>query len=238
MRSLVKEKNSSRLTYFLIGGVSIALIAIVTLLFKVSYLEAKNTFEKSGQAPLGTIQPITNNDYIEGNPQAKVTLVEYSDFECPQCQYFHPTLKKLLSLYGNKIRFVSRRYPLPQNQNAEKEAEAALCVGKLGGNKAFWQFSENIFSNMTPTEGGTGLSLSLLPEFASRIGIDKNTFQKCVDSGEMANRVQAEQADGEKGGVHQLPGTFIIDSKGHMILLAGNESFEVMKTIIDQALVL
>lgn len=227
-----------RSTYITIGGLTLLLVVILTLLVKVNYLEAKNKFEKSGQAPIGTIQSITNNDYIEGNPQAKVTLVEYSDFECPQCQYFHPTINKLLSYYGNKIRLVSRRYPLPQNQNAEKEAEAALCVGKLGGNKTFWQFSEKIFDKITPTEGGTGLSLLLLPTFAKEIGINQKDFQNCVNSGEMANRVQAEQTDGEKGGVHQLPGTFIIDSKGHMILLAGNQSFEVMKTVIDQALAL
>lgn len=238
MKSQIKEKNNSRLTYFLISGISIALVAIITLLFKVSYLEAKNTFEKSGQAPAGRIQSVTASDYIQGNPQARVTLVEYSDFECPQCQYFHPTLTKLLSYYGNSIRLISRRYPLPQNQNAEKEAEAALCVGKLGGNKAFWQFSERIFDKITPTEGGTGLPLSLLPEFAKQVGIDTNSFQQCLDSGNMAQRVQLEQSDGEQGGVHQLPGTFVIDSKGHMILLAGNQSFEVMKTVIDQALAL
>ncbi len=126
-----------RFTYLGIGGLSIFLIAIIALLLQVNYLEAKNKFQAFGQAPKGTMQPVTNKDYVTGNSQAKVTLVEYSDFECPSCQQFHPTLQKLMSLYGNNIRLVSRRSPLPQNANAEKEAEAVLCAGKLGWQNAF-----------------------------------------------------------------------------------------------------
>lgn len=230
-----QEKNN-RVTYLSIIGLIFFIVAISTLLLKINYLEAKNKFQALGQAPRGTIQPIANKDYIVGNSSPKVTLVEYSDFECPQCQYFHPTLTKLLSYYGNNIRLVSRRFPLPQNQNAEKEAEGALCVGKLGGNTAFWKFSEKIFAKVLPTEGGTGLSLSLLPTFAKQVGVNENDFGTCLSSGEMQQEVTSQQTDGTNGGVYQLPATFVIDNKGHTILLAGNQSFEVMKTVIDQAL--
>ena len=230
--------NSHLLTYTMVAGLSFVILAIVTLLLKVNYLEAKSKFEKAGQTPTGKIEPVTKSDYIEGNPQAKVTLIEYSDFECPQCQYFHPTLNKLLSYYGNKIRLVSRRFPLPQNQNAEKEAEAALCVGTLGGNTAFWKFSEKIFEKVLPTEEGTGLALDTLPAFAKEVGINQSDFETCLSSGEMASTVKFEETDGSSAGVFQLPGTFVIDSKGNTILLSGNQSFDVMKTVIDQALAL
>ncbi len=238
MKSQKDERNNMRFSYFGIGGLIVVLVVIIALLLKINYLEAKNKFQAFGQTPKGIIQPVTSNDYIMGNSHAKVTLVEYSDFECPQCQYFHPTLKKLLRYYGDKIRLVSRRDPLPQNQNAEKEAEAALCAGKLGGNTTFWQFSEKIFEKVVPTEGGTGLPLSSLPLFAKQVGINQNDFTTCLDSGEMARRVQSEENDGITGGVYQLPGTFVIDEKGHSILLSGNQSFEVMKAVIDQALTL
>ncbi len=232
------KTNSHLLAYIMVSGLSFVILIIISLLLKVNYLEAKSNFEKSGQIPIEKIQPITTRDYIQGNPQAKVTLVEYSDFECPQCQYFHPTLNKLLSFYGDKIRLVSRRFPLPQNQNAEKEAEAALCAGKLGGNSAFWKFSEKIFGKVLPTEGGTGLALNELPVFAKEIGVNQTNFETCLSSGEMASTVKAEETDGSAAGVYQLPGTFVIDSKGNTILLSGNQSFDVMKTVIDQALAL
>lgn len=232
------KTNNHLLTYTMVAGLSFVILIIVALLLKVNYLEAKSKFEKAGQKPTGEIQPVTKSDYVEGNPQAKVTLVEYSDFECPQCQYFHPTLSKLLSYYGDKIRLVSRRFPLPQNQNAEKEAEAALCAGKQGGNTAFWKFSEKIFEKVLPTEGGTGLALNELPVFAKEVGINQSDFEKCLNSGTMASIVKAEETDGSTAGVFQLPGTFVIDSKGNTILLSGNQSFDVMKTVINQALAL
>ena len=232
------KTNNHLLTYTMVAGLSFVILIIVALLLKVNYLEAKSKFEKAGQKPTGEIQPVTKSDYVEGNPQAKVTLVEYSDFECPQCQYFHPTLNKLLSYYGDNIRLVSRRFPLPQNQNAEKEAEAALCAGKLGGNTAFWRFSEKIFGKVLPTEGGTGLALDTLPVFAKEVGINQSDFETCLSSGKMASTVKFEETDGSSAGVFQLPGTFVIDSKGNTILLSGNQSFDVMKTVIDQALAL
>lgn len=227
-----------RVNYAAIIGVFLTFIVIGVLLLKLNYLEAKNKFLHLGQTPQHIIQPVTAKDYVEGNPDAKVTLVEYSDFECPDCQYFHPTLNKLLSYYGNKIRLVSRRFPLPQNQNAEKEAEAALCAGKLGGNNIFWKFSDLIFNKVSPTGEGRGLSLTLLPIFAKDVGINVNNFTKCLNTGEMASTVSSEKADAVSSGVNQLPSTFVIDKKGSTILISGNQSFDLMKTIIDQALAL
>ena len=89
-----------------------------------------------------------------------------------------------------------------------------------------------------PTEGGTGLALNELPVFAKEVGINQGDFEKCLSSGEMASTVKFEETDGSSAGVFQLPGTFVIDSKGNTILLSGNQSFDVMKTVINQALAL
>ncbi len=78
----------------------------------------------------------------------------------------------------------------------------------------------------------------LLPTFAKEIGINQKDFQVCLDSSEMASVITQQEKDGNSSGVYQLPGTFVIDSKGHAILLSGNQSFSVMKTVIDEALTL
>ncbi len=188
------------------------------------------------QAPPQAIKKpeVTKNDYIRGNKNAKVTLVEYADFECPFCKRFHPTMLQVMKEYGDKINWVYRHFPLSFHANAQKEAEAAECAGKLGGNDAFWKYADAIYDKTT--SNGTGIALDQLAPIASQIGLNSIKFQTCVDSGEFTQKVKDEEASGTAEGVTGTPGTIIIDAKGNTQLVPGALPFEQIKPLIDAAL--
>lgn len=89
---------------------------------------------------------LKDNDHVNGDRNAKVLLVEYSDFQCPFCQRFHPTTKQVLDQYGKDVALVYRHYPLDQiHPFARPTAEASECVAEIGGNDAFWKFTDTVF---------------------------------------------------------------------------------------------
>lgn len=226
-------------------GLIIASFFIGALYTKTQYLE-KNVGtpvqaavpqqggQPSAQAPAGKIKEVSNDERIRGNKNAKITLVEYSDFECPFCKSFHPTTQELIKTYGDKIRLVFRDYPLPFHANAQKEAEAGRCIAELGGSEAFWNYTDKIFERTT--SNGTGFALKDLGPLASEIGVDQQSFQKCLDSEKYAKAVKDEMAEGNTAGVSGTPSTFIIDSKGKTQLLVGAQPIDAFKTVIDQLL--
>ncbi|HSW97793.1 MAG TPA: thioredoxin domain-containing protein [Candidatus Saccharimonadales bacterium] len=211
---------------------------IVVFFFGILVFAYKNTTQSKTNSQITSIPiaSVTAKDHIRGNKDAKVTIVEYSDFECPSCVYFQPTIKQIMQTYGDKVRWVVRFYPLPQHANAEKEAEAAECVSEIGGNDAFWEFSDMIFTMMNITEDGTGLSLEKLPIFAKQVGVNKILFKKCLDSGKFYTKMQNNISNANAAGIHQFPSTIIIDSTGNMQVVVSNQPYSVYKNIIDQAL--
>jgi protein-disulfide isomerase len=177
---------------------------------------------------------ITGNDYIRGSNNAKITLVEYADFECPFCKRFHPTMQQVLKDYGDKVKWVYRHYPLSFHANSQKESEASECAGKLGGNEAFWKYTDAIYDQTT--SNGTGFALDQLVPLSKKLGINSASFQTCLDSGEFAQKVKDEFASGSQEGVTGTPGTIIIDAKGNTQLIPGALPYEQVKPLIDAAL--
>ncbi len=190
--------------------------------------------QQVAQAPSGKIKEITDKDHIRGNKNAKITLVEYSDYECPFCKSFHPTMQSLMKTYGDKIRWVYRDFPLSFHQNAEKEAEASECIAEIGGDDAFWKYTDAIFERTT--SNGTGFALDKLGPLAAELGVNQTAFQQCLDSGKYAQHVKDQIADGTTGGVSGTPSTFVIDAKGETKLVVGAQPIDAFKTVIDQAL--
>src|SRR3990167_6672913 len=186
----------------------------------------------TAQPATGKIKPVNSSDHIRGNVNAKLSLVVYSDFECPFCQKFHPIATVLLKTYGDKIRLVYRDYPLPFHQNAQKEAEAGRCIAEIGGSDAFWSYTDKILDRTT--SNGTGFALTDLGPLAAEVGVNQQSFQQCLDSEKYAKAVKDEMAEGNTAGVSGTPSTFIIDSKGKAQLLVGAQPIDAFKTVIDQ----
>lgn len=152
-----------------------------------------------------TTEVDNNRDHILGNKNAKVTIVEYSDFECPFCQRHEPTVKQALTEFPNDVRLVYRHYPLTAiHPNAQKGAEASECAAKLGGDTAFWKMHDELFAAQA-----TGQSNEVFVQLAKKIGLNESAFKTCLDSGEMAGRVNEDVASGNDSGVQGTPATYV-----------------------------
>lgn len=183
---------------------------------------------------LSQVPEVTADDHIRGSRDAKVILVEYSDFECPFCSRFHPTTKQVLDEYGDDVALVYRHYPLSFHPNAQAAAETSECVAKLGGDEAFWSFADAIFAEQDALGGR--LNEDAIATAVSAAGVDAGAVDTCVESGEMADVVNEHFTTGGAAGVSGTPGTFIVTEDGAQELIPGALPFEQVKTLIDNYL--
>jgi len=166
------------------------------------------------------------SDPFLGNPDAKVTIVEFSDYECPVCQRFwSTTLDQLKKEYVDtgKVKFVYRDFPLTQSHPmAMASAEAAECVFQQGGNDAYFEYHDILFGNQYL------LSVSNLKAWAKDIGYD---IDSCLDSGDSRKEVQQDFFQGQQAGARGTP-TFFINGKA----ISGAQSFSVFRQLIESEL--
>lgn len=160
--------------------------------------------------------------HITGKKNAKVTVVEYSDFQCPFCERAYPTMKQLVQEYGDRISVEFRHFPLSFHPFAAKAAEASECAAEQG---KFWQFHDYAFEHQT------ALSFDALKQWAGAIGLNTSKFNTCLDSGKYAAKVAAQQAEGEQLGVNGTPTAFI---NGKSVV--GAQPYEVFKQAVEDAL--
>jgi len=179
-------------------------------------------------------QVSASRDHIAGNPDATITLVEYSDFECPFCKRFHPTVKKLIENNGGKVNWVYRHFPLAfHNPGAQTQAEASECAAEIGGNDAFWRYSDLIYSRTR--SNGNGFPVDGLVPLAKEIGLDTVAFKKCLDSGRMTARVAEDYEDGIKAGITGTPGVIVLNQKnGEVIPMAGAVPVQRLQQAVDR----
>jgi protein-disulfide isomerase len=165
------------------------------------------------------------SDHVKGDPDAPVTIVEWSDFECPFCTRFYTeTLGQIESEYidTGKVRLVYKDFPLSFHPQAQKAAEAAECAGDQG---KYWEMHDLLFEN--GVQGGVaGFKAN-----AKTLGLDSGDFDACLDSGNKAAGVQADMALGGKSGIQGTPG-FIVNGQ----LVSGAQPFTVFQQIIEAEL--
>lgn len=182
---------------------------------------------------LAQMPAVTAEDHIKGSVDADVVLVEYSDYECPFCARFHPTLVQAQEEFGDKIAWVYRHYPLPFHPNAQKAAEGSECVAKLGGNEAFWKYSDALFAT---TESQGQLSAEAINSAASSAGVNAAQFKSCLDSGEMTAKVTEQMNAGSGAGVSGTPGTMVVVGGEVKEMIPGALPFAQVKQTIEKYL--
>ncbi|MEJ2482667.1 MAG: thioredoxin domain-containing protein [Gemmatimonadota bacterium] len=158
-----------------------------------------------------------------GPETAPVTIVEFSDFECPFCLRIHPTLKQVMDEYDGRVRLVFRQFPLNNiHPHAQKAAEASLCADAQG---KFWEMHDAMFEN--PRE----LAVEDLKTRATEIGLDRQEFEACLDSGKFSDEVLADLDAGRALGVTGTPALYI---NGRF--LSGAQPYEVISRVIEDEL--
>lgn len=193
---------------------------------------ANNPNEEETDTNVENIAPVTSDDHIRGNPNAPLVIVEYSDFDCPYCKSFHVTMQKIIEEYGpsGKVAWVYRQFPLPAlHPSAPLIAEASECVAELGGNDAFWKFSDMVFGERGSNEL---TNVALLPSYAEASGVSVTAYKECVESGRNREKVEEDAANAQMIGARGTPHSVIIvgDQK---LAINGAETYERLKILID-----
>ena len=199
---------------------------------------APKTQEAENTASLEKMNPVTAADHIRGNPDAPVKIVEYSDMECPFCKRFHPTMQQAINEYGKdgKVAWVYRHFPLDQLHpvKARKEAAATECAAELGGNDAFWKYTDRFFE-LTPSNNQTDVD-TVLPQIAKEIGLDTEKFDTCLSSGKYDAHIQSDLDNAIATGGNGTPWSIVVAKNGKKYPLSGAQPYSAVKQLIELAL--
>ncbi len=155
-----------------------------------------------------------------GGAKAPVTIIEFSDYQCPFCGRAEGTVDQVMKTYGDKVRLVYRDFPLPMHPLARPASEAANCANAQG---KFWEYHAKLFANQT------ALSEDKLKEYAKDLGLDTAKFEACLAQKPFKAAIDKDIEDGSKVGVTGTPAFFI---NGRM--LSGAQPFDKFKEVIDE----
>lgn len=218
----------------------LALAILVTgLMISSSLLYSNGVGSKPGLAKIGQdsqgnlrVDVSADDDPSLGNKNAKVTMIEFSDYQCPFCRTFwKESFSQLKKEYidTGKVKFVYRDYPLSPHPMAEPSAQAGQCADEQG---KYWEFHDKIFGEQDKKGRGTvTYTVQELKLWASQIGLDKAKFNQCLDSGKYKAEVQKDFDDGTSAGVSGTPSLFI---NGRLVV--GAQPYASFKAIIDEEL--
>jgi predicted DsbA family dithiol-disulfide isomerase len=173
-----------------------------------------------------SLPEVSDRDIQAGPKDAKVKIVEFSDFQCPYCKAFHPVLKQALDEYEDRILFSYKHLPLSFHPQANNAALASECANEQG---KFFEYGDMLFARQDEWSKSEGTSK--FKEYASRIGLRASQFNQCLDDRKYQDKVDADTAEAQKFGVSGTPGTFV---NGQFI--GGLTTAEEVKRIVDEEL--
>jgi protein-disulfide isomerase len=177
-----------------------------------------------------TAAAVTSTDHVEGNTSAKVSVIEYGDFQCPACGAYFPITQQIIANYGDKIAFVFRNYPLEQHADAQIASQAAEAAGLQG---KYWQMHDMLYEDQnTWTNASPSNAVSqFFDGYASSTGINVAQFDKDINSAQVLAKIQNDLASGNAAAINHTP-TFFINLKQ----IQDPTSYDQFKSVIDQAL--
>lgn len=193
---------------FAVGlGLALLVIAVVVIRARPAVEQDRKNLTLNPQAlaslPTTTVEVRSDDDPRFGNPNARVAVVEFGDFQCPFCRQAYPTIRSLMTRYGDRVVFIYRDYPVSDvHPDAQLAAEAAQCVWAQGANQ-FWSFHDRVFANQAD------LSRPALEGYASAAGADPQALATCLAAGTYREEVAADYQDGLRAGVRGTPTFFV-----------------------------
>ncbi len=236
MKNILNRINTLSIPVaIIIAGIIIGASVLVSAKIR-GKAQPQNIGQQVAGQPTGNLEAvnkITTKDHIRGNPKADITIVEYSDTECPFCKQFHQTMKQVIAEYGasGKVAWVYRNFPLDQlHSKARKEAEALECAGELGGNDKFWEYTDRLYE-VTPSNNK--LEESELPKIAQYVGLDVQKFSSCLSSGKYTQHVEDDVKNATETGGNGTPWSIIVTKDGKKYPLSGAQPYSSVKQMID-----
>ncbi|HBB76275.1 MAG TPA: hypothetical protein DCZ82_01275 [Candidatus Levybacteria bacterium] len=219
-----EEKSQMIRKYTLWGGAAIGFLAVLLIFIKLAGTSSTPVANRE----ISNFPPVSADDITYGSTSAKVSLIEYSDFQCPACAAYYPTVKKIKEAYKYKIVFVYRNFPLRQNhKNAEISARAGYAAHKQG---KFWEMHDMLFENQGSWSGLNDPKDTFI-EYAQKLGLDLEKFKTDINSSESKDFVTSQERQALSLGVNSTP-TFFLNAK----LLRVNANYEEFKKVIDEEL--
>jgi protein-disulfide isomerase len=174
-----------------------------------------------------SVPVVSDDDHIRGNKDAEITIIEYSDFECPFCGNFHPTMQQVMTNYEGKVRWIYRHFPLSFHPSALPAANAAECASEQG---KFWEYADQLFVNQA------NLSDSFYKQLATQQGLNVSKWENCYKTNKYNSKIELQSQEGANAGVSGTPGSFIIDKNGNAIPIKGALPYSSVSAAIDQLL--
>lgn len=180
-------------------------------------------------APVGgTLATVTDKDWVKGKNEAPVTLVEYTDFQCPACGAYYPLVKQLSDEMGDQLRLVVRHYPLVQiHKNALSGARAAEAAGRQG---KFWEMYDLLFEHQTEWSLADDPLKSILPAYAAQLGLDTEKFRQDMTDPTLDDKINADRETGNGLKINGTP-SFFLNGK----VIKNPTSFEEFKKLVEAA---
>jgi len=235
----MEEKSISVGKALLYGAIIIAVVIGGSFAWQKHYIEknipalVKKAIQDMNPDP-SKASPVTPADHILGDIKAPVTLVVYTDLECPYCKVFHNSISELKDNYikDGKVAIVYRNMPLDQlHTKSRNEAAASECAAKLGGNDKYWAFVDKVFAT---TPSNDGLDPNLLPTFATDLGLDKTAFNACLKDKAIAQKVDDQEKNGQAAGAQGTPYPIVMLNGEVKGALPGALPADQLKKMIDQ----
>lgn len=184
-------------------------------------------YSSNDQNAVSTLPVREKNRHIYGDVNAPVTIVEFSDFECPFCSKLHPTLKKIVDESGGNINWEYRHLPLPIHKHAQIAAYISECVGKVAGNESFWNFTDTLFTNQKT------LSEEFLTKAALDEGVRVQELESCVNDPATRQQVATDMQTARALGGSGTPFNVVIHSDGTLQTVSGALPYENWKSILN-----
>ncbi len=170
---------------------------------------------------------VKDNNYKIGSSSAKVTVVEFADFQCPACGAAYLTTKQIIKDYDLRILFVFRHFPLPQHKNAEIAAETAEASGEQG---KFWEMHDKLFENQDKWSE-SDKPMSIFEGFAKDLGLDVDKLKSEVEKEKFKNKITKDQDEGSSIGVNSTP-TFFINGEQFSGVLSYDEFRKAIEKLL------
>jgi len=245
---IIKKSTFNKI---IIGAMTIAIISVFFggYFVGINSVEPEQIYIRNSEDVLGTTENkqatkpqaifvSIDDDPMIGNPNAAITMIEFSDFQCPFCKRFHDNTFPLIQtnyIDTGKVNFVYRDFPIQGiHPNALPTALASECADEQG---KFWQYHDKIFQNQEEWKSlDLNQIVTLLKQYASELKLNEDEFGACLDSGKYVDEVNNDYQDGQKYGIEGTPGFFIGNDKIGYTKVSGAKPYPSFQSVLDEVL--